>query len=77
MPDTDNLSNSLKSVETNIKNRKIKINGSIIDDFSYSVKDTDCVQYKGKNLNFVVEDYIYILNKQHALYRGSFSVSGE
>ena len=54
---------SRRQCDEYIKNRKIKINGSIIDDFSYSVKDTDCVQYKGKNLNFVVEDYIYILNK--------------
>ena len=54
---------SRRQCDKYIENRKIKINGNIVDDFSYSVKDTDCVQYKGKNLTFIIEDYIYIVNK--------------
>jgi len=54
---------SRRECDNYIKNRQIKINGKILDNFSYSVKDTDCVQYKNKNINFITEDYIYILNK--------------
>ena len=42
---------------------QIKINGSITKDFSYKVQDNDYVQFKNKILNFVDEDYIYIVNK--------------
>ena len=54
---------SRRECDNYIKNRQIKINGKILDNFSYSVKDTDCIQYKNKNINFITEDYIYILNK--------------
>ncbi|MBI45756.1 MAG: hypothetical protein CMG66_06310 [Candidatus Marinimicrobia bacterium] len=54
---------SRRQCDEYIKNRKIKVNGNVIDNFSYSVRDSDCVQYKGKNLTFVVENYIYIVNK--------------
>tara|TARA_B110000438_G_scaffold270778_1_gene288177 strand:- start:4 stop:711 length:708 start_codon:yes stop_codon:yes gene_type:complete len=46
-----------------IEQGKIKVNGSIVDYFSYTVKSTDYVQYNNKILNLVEEDYIYILNK--------------
>ena len=46
-----------------IKDRKIKINGKIITDFSYLVKDDDYIQFKNKTINYVEEDIYYILNK--------------
>ena len=54
---------SRRECDEHIKNKKIKINGKILDDFSYSVKNNDCVQYKNKNVTFINEDYIYLLNK--------------
>ncbi len=54
---------SRRDCDEYIKNKQIKINGKILDDFSYSVKNNDCVQYKNKNLSFIKEDYIYLLNK--------------
>ena len=54
---------SRRDCDEHIKNKKIKINGKILDDFSYSVKNNDCVQYKNKNVTFINEDYIYLLNK--------------
>lgn len=54
---------SRRQCDDYIKNKLIKINGKILDDFSYAVKDTDCVQYKNRNITFITEDYIYILNK--------------
>ena len=54
---------SRRQCDDYIKNRLIKINGKILDDFSYAVKDTDCIQYKNRNISFIAEDYIYILNK--------------
>ena len=46
-----------------IKDGKIKINGKIITDFSYLVKDDDYIQFKNKTINYVEEDIYYILNK--------------
>ena len=46
-----------------IGNGKIKINGTIIKNFSYQVKEDDYVQFKNKILNYIDEDYIYIVNK--------------
>tara|TARA_Y100001960_G_C14460941_1_gene722035 strand:+ start:77 stop:799 length:723 start_codon:yes stop_codon:yes gene_type:complete len=54
---------SRRDCDEYIKNKQIKVNGKILDNFSYSVKDNDCVQYKNKNINFIAEDYIYIVNK--------------
>ncbi len=42
---------------------KIKINGSIIKDFSYKVKENDYVQFKNRIINFVDENFIYLVNK--------------
>jgi len=46
-----------------IKEKKIKINGQVVTNYSYIVKDNDYVQYNKKILSKVEEDYIYILNK--------------
>ena len=46
-----------------IDSGKIKINGSIIKDFSYKVKENDYVQFKNRIINFVDEDFIYLVNK--------------
>ena len=46
-----------------IAQKKIKVNGKLVEDFSYIVKDIDYVQFNNKILNKVEEDYIYILNK--------------
>ena len=46
-----------------IKDGKIKINGKIITDFLYLVKDDDYIQFKNKTINYVEEDIYYILNK--------------
>ena len=42
---------------------QIKINGIINRNFSYQVQDDDYVQFKNKILNYIDEDYIYIVNK--------------
>jgi len=41
----------------------ISINGNIVNDFSYQVKDIDHVKFKKKTINIIDEDYVYILNK--------------
>lgn len=41
----------------------IRINGNIITDHSFQVRDSDYVLYKNKILNIINEDYLYILNK--------------
>ena len=46
-----------------IKNKKISINGNIVTDFSYQVKDDDVVLLDGKYLDIQDESIIYILNK--------------
>ena len=46
-----------------ISKGQVKINGSVMKDFSYKVQDNDYVQFKNKILNFVDEDYIYVVNK--------------
>ena len=52
---------SRRKCDEYIKNGEIEINGEVVVDFSYSVKDTDCVKYKNRNINFITEDYIYIV----------------
>ena len=64
---------SRRKCDEYIENGKIKINDKIITNFSYSVKDTDYVQYKNKIIDFIDEDYIYILNKP----RGYISTSND
>ena len=46
-----------------IKNKKIVINGSIVTDFSYQVKENDVVMYNDKYLEIEDKSVIYILNK--------------
>ena len=41
----------------------IKINESVVTDFSYQVKENDVVKYKNKGIDFIKEDTLYILNK--------------
>tara|TARA_B110000116_G_C16796303_1_gene566964 strand:+ start:1798 stop:2514 length:717 start_codon:yes stop_codon:yes gene_type:complete len=56
-----------------IEQKRIKVNGKIIDYFSYIVKSSDYIQYNNKILNLIDEDYIYILNKP----RGYVSTSND
>lgn len=46
-----------------IKNKKISINGNIITDFSYQVKDEDVILYNGKYLEIQDQPVVYLLNK--------------
>ena len=46
-----------------IKSKKILINGSIVTDFSYQVKENDVVMYNDKYLEIEDNSVIYILNK--------------
>tara|TARA_B100000579_G_C22848308_1_gene865771 strand:+ start:4123 stop:4833 length:711 start_codon:yes stop_codon:yes gene_type:complete len=54
---------SRRACDEFISSGKIKINGAIIKNFSYQVKENDYVQFKNKILNYINEDYIYIVNK--------------
>jgi len=54
---------SRRKCEELIKNRLIKVNGKIIDDFSYNVSQSDVVQYKNKLLNNSFEYFYYLLHK--------------
>ena len=38
--------NSRRKCDKLISSKQIKINGEVVDDFSYSVKENDIVQYK-------------------------------
>tara|TARA_B110000495_G_scaffold202847_1_gene224244 strand:+ start:1918 stop:2619 length:702 start_codon:yes stop_codon:yes gene_type:complete len=46
-----------------ISSKQIAINGSIITDFSYQIKDEDIVLYNGKFIEIEDKSIIYILNK--------------
>ena len=46
-----------------IRNKKISINGSVVTDFSYQVKEDDVVTYNNKYLEIEDQSIIYILNK--------------
>ena len=46
-----------------IKNRKISVNGEIITDFSYQVKEEDVILFNGKYLEIEHDSIVYILNK--------------
>ena len=59
-----------------ISNSSIKVNGKIIIDYSYQVKKNDIVQYKNKNLNFIEENYIYILNKPEGYLSSTVDILG-
>ena len=41
----------------------IKINGKKVKDFSIKVSENDFVQFKNRVLNYVEENYLYIVNK--------------
>ena len=46
-----------------IRNKKISINGYIVTDFSYQVKEDDVVTYNNKYLEIEDKSIVYILNK--------------
>ncbi len=46
-----------------IKNKLIKVNGQILDDFSYQVNKNDIIQYKNKYLEVEENNYYFKLNK--------------
>ena len=46
-----------------IRNKKISINGSVVTDFSYQVKEDDVVTYNNKYLEIEDQSIVYILNK--------------
>tara|TARA_Y100001970_G_C14155803_1_gene815477 strand:+ start:776 stop:1489 length:714 start_codon:yes stop_codon:yes gene_type:complete len=54
---------SRRKCDEYILSNKIKINGRIVNDFSFQVDSEDYVQFKGKTLNFVEDNFFYILNK--------------
>ena len=46
-----------------IKNQKISINGKVVTDFSYQVKDDDIVLFDGKYVEIADAPIVYVLNK--------------
>ena len=46
-----------------IKDQKISINGTIVTDFSYQVKDDDVILFDGKYVEISDNPVVYILNK--------------
>ena len=54
---------SRRQCDEYIKNSLIKINGKVETDFSYQVSSSDSIKYNNKILNYVEEDYLYILKK--------------
>jgi len=54
---------SRRKCDNLIKNKKISINGNIVIDFSYQVKDDDVVLLNGKYLDIQDKSVVYILNK--------------
>ena len=54
---------SRRKCDEYILSNKIKINGLTVNDFSFQVGSDDYVQFKGKTLNFVEENFFYVLNK--------------
>ena len=46
-----------------IKNQKISINGSVVTDFSYQVKDDDVILFNGKYVEISDHPVVYVLNK--------------
>jgi len=57
---------SRRSCDQFIKDSKIKINGKIITEYSYQVKDNDYVQFDNKYVEVNLDNYYYILNKPKA-----------
>jgi len=54
---------SRRKCDNLIKNKKISINGSIVTDFSYQVKQNDIILLNGKFLEIQEKSVVYILNK--------------
>jgi len=54
---------SRRNCDNLIKNKKISINGNIVTDFSYKVKQDDVVLLNGKFLEIQEDSVVYILNK--------------
>lgn len=54
---------SRRKCDSFIEQGLIKVNGKKIKDFSIKVSDNDFVQYKNRILNYVEENYLYIVNK--------------
>ncbi|MBI73005.1 MAG: hypothetical protein CMG61_06340 [Candidatus Marinimicrobia bacterium] len=54
---------SRRKCDSFIEQGLIKINGKRIKDFSIKVSQNDFVQFKNRILNFVEENYLYIVNK--------------
>ena len=53
---------SRRNCDNLIKNKKISINGNIVTDFSYKVKQDDVVLLNGKFLEIQEDSVVYILN---------------
>ena len=54
--------NSRRKCDKLISSKQIKINGEIVDDFSYSVKENDIVQYKN-SIIYPKDSYkFYLIN---------------
>ena len=54
---------SRRKCDNIIKNKKIFINGVIVTDFSYQVKEDDVVTYNNKYLEIEDKSVVYMLNK--------------
>ena len=55
--------NSRRKCDEIIKSQKISINGSIVTDFSYQVKDDDIILFNGKYVEIADNPVVYVLNK--------------
>ena len=64
---------SRRKCDSLIEQGLIKINGKKIKDFSIKVSENDFVQFKNRILNYVEENYLYIVNKP----RGYVSTSDD
>ena len=54
---------SRRKCDSLIEQGLIKVNGKKIKDFSTKVSENDFVQFKNRILNYVEENYLYIVNK--------------
>ena len=54
---------SRRKCDIYIKDKKVSINGKIMTDFSYKVKNDDIVLLNGKYLEIEDETVVYLLNK--------------
>ena len=58
---------SRRKCDEYISSGKIKVNGTIITDFSFNVKEDSYIQFNNKLIN-KLENVIYMLNKPRGLY---------